>query len=55
MTHKSRMKTLNVGIIGCGAHTRGTANLLLKENKRIRIIAVSDPAPESVKLARELF
>jgi len=49
------MKIVNVGIIGCGARTRGIAKLLLATNKRIKISAVSDPSRESVKLARVLF
>ena len=47
------MKTIGVGIIGCGGRLRYVAKLLTEANERIRIVALCDPSRTSIRAARK--
>ena len=47
------MKTIGVGLIGCGGRLRYIAALLTEANEHIRIVALCDPNPKSVRSTRK--
>ena len=48
-------KEARIGLIGCGGRLRHVARELLKVDPRLKVAAVCDPSPASVKEAREML
>jgi UDP-N-acetylglucosamine 3-dehydrogenase len=47
-------RELRVGVIGCGAIARAVHLRTLRRAPRVRVVAIADPAAESLELARRL-
>jgi myo-inositol 2-dehydrogenase/D-chiro-inositol 1-dehydrogenase len=42
------MKTVGIGIIGCGGRISDLVKRLLKQSERVKIVALCDPRPEAL-------
>ena len=51
--NKVKGKEIRIGAIGCGGRLRHVAAELLKQSPLLKVVALSDPSPISIKAARE--
>lgn len=55
LIHPHFMKTIGIGIIGCGSMARNTTRKLVEQDPRLKVLAIMDPHPESIKEMRKLL